>query len=84
MTVRATNIIPPVLSATEVVALFFPGMTAQTSLGNLFRGLVLERNYLGYVSAAVDVRFARTVTRLTSGRFIFPATQLGKLCVRRM
>ena len=84
VTIDAANVVAPVLAAAEVVALFLAGVTRKTSLGDLFRSLTSEGDDLRLVAAAVDVRFARTVTRFAAGRFVFPATQLRQRRVGRV
>jgi hypothetical protein len=72
------------LTPTKVVALFFAGVTTETALGNLLGGLVLERNNLGDIAAAIDVRLAWAVTRFASRDLVFPTTQSGQTGVRGM
>ena len=64
MTIRACDVIPPMLAATKVVVLFLPGMATKTGLRDLLGGLVFEGSDFGLVSAALDMRFARPVTGL--------------------
>lgn len=82
VTVNTTDIVAPVFSTFEVVALFLAGVTCQTGLGSFLRRLVLERNDLGDVSAAFDVRLTWAVTRFASGHLIFPIANLCELRVR--
>ena len=83
MTIRTTDVIAPVLSTTEVVALFFARVARQTSLGCFLRRFILERNDLGRIAFG-NVVLAGTVTGFATGHFVFPTANLGKLSVRGM
>ena len=56
--VGATDVIAPVLSAAEVVPLFFTGVTRETSLGNFLRRFVREGDDLCFVTTTINVGFA--------------------------
>src|SRR5437588_3517920 len=83
MTIRTTDVVAPMLSATEVVALFFARVAGQTSLRRFFRGLVLERNDLGRIAFG-NMVLAGTVTGFATGYLVFPTANFGKLSVRGM
>lgn len=75
MTIGTTNVVAPVFAAAEIVVLFPSRVTTETSLRDLFRRLVLERNnFLGI--AFFRMSFARSVTRLAARDLVFPATDL--------
>ena len=59
---RTADVVAPMLAAPEIVVFFFSGVTRETRFGNFLRVLVFERNYLGFIAAAFDVRFAGSVT----------------------
>ena len=73
--IGATDIIAPVLSATKIVALFFARVARETSLGDLFRRFILERDNLFRI-AFFRVSLAGTVTRFTPGNFSLPTADL--------
>lgn len=81
VTIGAADIVAPMLSATEVVALFFSRMATQTSLRRFLRSFVLERNDLRRIAFG-NMVLARAMTRFAAGRFIFPAAHCRQLRVR--
>ena len=81
MAVSTADVVPPMLSPTEVVPLFFAGVTRQTGLGCFLRAFVLERNDLGRIAFG-NMVLAGTVTRFASRYLVFPTAHLGKLSVR--
>src|SRR5712692_4535558 len=83
VTIRAANIVAPVLAAPKVVVLFLSRMAGKTSFGNLFGRLVLERDDLGRI-ALRNVGLAGAMTLLAAGNFSFPTADRGKLGMRRM
>ena len=84
MAVRASDVIAPMLSTPEVIVLFFAGMTGQTRFRSFLRGLVLKGNYLGDVTAALNVRFARAMTGFAARDLFLPAAYLFQFGVRCM
>lgn len=82
VTISATDVITPVLSATKVVSLFFPRVTGQTRLRDFFRRLVRKSNYLCLVAASIDVGFPRAVTGFTPGYLVLPTRNSRKRGVR--
>src|SRR2546423_2911705 len=80
---RAADIVAPVLSTPEVVALFFARVAAQTSFGSFLRRLVLERNDLRWI-AFRNMVLAWAMTRLAAGYFVFPTTHRAQLRMRRV
>src|SRR6185503_19492590 len=84
VTIGATDVVSPMLAATEVIPLFLAGVAGKTSLGDFFRVLIRKRNDLGFVSAAIHVRLAWTVTRFAAGDFVFPAANRRQRRVRRV
>lgn len=83
MAINTTYIVSPVFTATEVIVLFFTGVTAEAGFRSLFRRFVLERDYLCRI-AFLYVGFAGTVTRLTAGYFALPAADLPEGGMRSM
>jgi hypothetical protein len=83
MTVDATNVVAPVLTTPEVVALLSTGMAAQTRLGDFLRRFVLERNHLGRITF-FNVSLPWTVTRFATRHFLFPAFYVCEFCMRCM
>ena len=75
VTVRTADIVAPVLSATKIVVLFLARVTGETSLGDLFRRFILERDSLFRI-AFFGVSLAGTVTRFTPGNFSLPTADL--------
>src|SRR5215510_1234538 len=84
MTISATNVIPPMLTATEIISLFLAGVTAKTIFRGFFRRFVFVRNDLRNISAAIDVRLAWAMTGFTAGNFALPTAESCQLRVRRM
>jgi len=82
--IGAADVIAPVVSPAEVVALFFAGVARKTGFGDLFRRLVGKTDYLGLVAAAIDVGFTRTVTRFTTSDFVFLAADVRERSVSCM
>lgn len=80
MTIATAYVVAPMLAAAKVVVLLFAGMAGKARLGNLFRRLVLERDYLLRI-AFFGVSFTRTVASLAARDLSFPATDFGKLSV---
>ena len=80
VTIGATDVIAPVLAAAEVIVLFFPGVTRQTRLGDLFRRFVFERDDLLRI-AFFAVRLAWSMTRLATRHLVFPTADLYELRV---
>jgi hypothetical protein len=80
MTVSAANIVPPMLTAAEIVVLFFASMTPKTGLRSLLRRLVLKGNDLLWV-AFFKVGPAWAMTRLAACHLALPAINFGKLRV---
>ena len=78
MTVSATDVVAPVLAASEVVVFLFAGMATQARFGDLFRGLVLEGDDLFRI-AFLSVSLAWTVTGLATRHFLFPTTEAREL-----
>jgi hypothetical protein len=83
VTISATDVVAPVFSTPEVIALFSTRMTGQTSLRYFLRCFVFERNYLLWVTL-FNVRFSRPMTRFTARNHSFPAAYIRKLGMRRM
>src|SRR5205809_393855 len=83
VTVCTANVVAPVLSTTEVVALFFARVARQTSLGCFLRAFVLERNDLGRIAFG-NMILAGTVTGFASRYLVFPTANLVKLSIRGM
>ena len=81
MTIGATDVVAPVFTTAEVVAFLFAGMTRKTSLGNLFRRLILETDNLCRI-AFFRVCLAWSMTSFASGYFVTPTTDLGEFRVR--
>jgi hypothetical protein len=81
--IRTTDVVAPVFPAPEVVVLFLAGVAAETCFRDLFRRLVLERDYLCGI-AFLDVGFARTMTRFTACDFSLPTGYAFKLGMRGM
>ena len=81
MTVSATDVVAPVLAATEVIVFLSAGVTAQTRLRGFLRRLVLERNDLLRI-AFFDVRLTWTMTRLAAGYFVFPTAKSCEVSMR--
>ena len=80
MAIHATNVIAPVLTTAKVIVFFLARVTTKTRFGSLFRSFVFERDDLGRIAFSY-VRFAWTMTRFATGRFVFPATDLCELSV---
>ena len=83
MAISAADVVAPVLSAPEVVALFLAGMAGQAGLGRFFRRFVLERDDLGGIAFG-DVVLTGTMTRFTAGDLVLPTTNRGKTGMRRV
>ena len=81
MTVCTANVVAPVFTSTEVIALFFACVAGKTSLGRFLRAFVLERNDLGRIAFG-NMILAGTVTGFASRYLVFPTANLGKLSVR--
>lgn len=79
--VSTADVVAPVFAAAEVVVLFTTGVTAQTRLGNLLRGLVLEGNDFLRI-ALLDVGLAWTMARFASSHLLFPTREFCKLSMR--
>lgn len=80
MAVSAADIVAPVFTTAEVVVLFSSRMAAQASLGNLFGGLIFERDDFGWVTF-LNVGLAWSMTRLAPGHLVFPTAQTSELRV---
>lgn len=80
MTVSTANIVSPVLTTTEVIALFPSSVTGQACLGDCLRTLVLKRNNLGRVTL-FNMRLAGTVTGFATGNVVLPTSNFGELRV---
>ena len=76
MAFRAADVVAPVIAAPEIAVFLFSGVTAETGFGNFLRVFVFERNYLGLVAVAFDVRLARSVTRFAADDFAFPGGKI--------
>ena len=72
MAFRTADIAPPVIAPAEIVMGFLSGVTREAGLGGSFRIQAFEGDYLGFVSAALDVRLAGTVAGFTADHFAFP------------
>ena len=83
MAVSATDVVAPVLAATEVVVFFLAGVAGQTRLRSFFRRFVLEGNDLRRI-AFFSVGLAWAMTRLASGHLVFPTANLDELSMRSM
>ena len=81
VTVGAAYVIAPVFASAEVVVLLFSRVARQTVIGDLCCGLTFECSDFGFVTSAIDVRLAGSVTRLAALPFGFP-TGLGQSRVR--
>ena len=81
VTVSATDVVAPVLTAAKVVVLFPAGVTAQTCLGDLFRRLVLEGDDLLRI-AFFSVCLAWTMTGFAARHLLFPTPQPRELSMR--
>jgi len=79
--IYTTDIVAPVLTATEVVVFFLTRVTAKTRFGDFFRRFVFEGNDLLRI-AFFDVGLAWTMTRFTTRNLLFPTSNLCKLSVR--
>lgn len=77
MAVGATDVVAPVLAATEIVSLFLAGMTRQTRLRDFLRRFVLEGNDL-FGIAFFGVGLAGAVTRFATGYLVFPTAYRRK------
>ena len=77
VTIGASNVVAPVLAASEVVPLFFTGMAGKTRLSSFFRRFVCEPNDLCRVAAAIHVSLARAVARFAARHFSLPTAQVG-------
>ena len=71
VTLRAADVVAPVLATPEVVVLFPARMTGETSLRDRFRRFILKRNDLLRI-AFFGVSFTRPVTRLATRHLSFP------------
>ena len=80
--IGATDIIAPMLAASEVVVFLFAGMACEAGLRNLLRGLTLESANLGLVAVRLDVRAARAMTGFTAAHTVLPARLFFELGVR--
>lgn len=76
MTIGAADVVAPMLAAPEIIVSFFARVTGETSFGSFLRRLVFERNYLGYIAAALDVRLSGSVAGFTADYFVFPRRQI--------
>jgi hypothetical protein len=80
---RASDVIAPVFSATEVVVIFLAGVALQARLGGSLRIQLLEGNYLCLIARSLDVCFAGSVARLATDDLTFPGgdrVELAVLC----
>src|SRR5450432_2128235 len=66
MTIDAAHVVLQVRRPRVVAVLFVVTMAAQTTAADLLRRGILEREYLRFVAAAVDVGFPRTMAGLAS------------------
>ena len=82
--VGASDVVAPVFATSKIVAFLFARMACQTSVGGFLRRFVFKRNDLRDVTAAFDVRLARSVTRFASGHLVFPVANLCQFRVRSM
>ena len=71
MTVRATDVVAPMLAAAKRVVLLPARMTGETGFGDLLGRFVFKRDYLRRI-AFLAVRLAWSMTRLTAGHLVFP------------
>ena len=81
--VSAADVVAPMLTTTEVVVLFFAGVTPQTGLSGFLRRLVLKGDDLGGV-ALFSMGLARSVTGFTACDLCVPALYFRKVCMRSM
>jgi hypothetical protein len=80
VTISATNVIAPMLAASEVIPFFAAGMATQASFGNFLGGFVFVGNDFGRITLC-DVSFARTMTRFTTSHLALPTSHLCKFGV---
>ncbi len=80
MAIHAPNVIAPVLTAAEIIVIFFSGVTTKTRFRCLFRRLRLEGNNLLRI-AFFEMRLAGSMTRLATRDLSLPAVVTGKACV---
>ena len=62
MTLRTSDIVPPMLAAAKIIVRLFAGMTRKARFRCGLRIHAFERNYLRLVTPAFDVRLAGAVT----------------------
>ncbi len=80
MAIGATYVVPPVLTAPEIIVLFFACVTGQASLGNHLRRLVIEADYLLWIGL-FNVSPAWPMASFTPGGLVFPTTHRRKFGV---
>src|SRR5262245_22520375 len=81
MTIRAPDVIAPMLAANEVVVLFPPGVASEADPRDLLGGFMFESSDFCLVATAVYVGFSRSVTGLASLMLALPIG-LGKTRMR--
>ena len=82
MTVGATDVVAPMLAAPKVIVLFPAGMAVETRFRGFLRGLVLEGDYLGHITAALNVSLARAVAGFAPRDLVLPTAYLCEVGVR--
>ena len=83
MTIRTAYAVTEVFAAPKIVSFLFARMTGKTSLGNLFRRLVFERDDFRGI-AFFQVGLTWSMTRLAACYFLFPTADFGETGVRSM
>ena len=71
MTVGATDVVAPVLTAAEVIMFLFAGVAAQTRFRDLFGRLIFEGDNLLRITF-LTVGFAWPMAGLATCYFLFP------------
>ena len=84
VTVRAANIVAPVLAPAEIIMLLSACVTRKARFRNLFRRFVFEGDDFCFVTVSFNVILARSVARLTTQHFTLPALVMGQYSVLRL
>lgn len=81
--ISATDVVSPMLTASEVVVLFSAGMTDKAGFRNCFGSHGFERSHLGRITL-FNVSLAGPMTRFASGYLSFPTANCCQLGMRSM